>query len=596
MEFRILGPLEVYSDGQALDLGGAKQRALLAVLLLHSNQVVSRDRLVDALWDSDPPASAQKGLQMYVSGLRKLLGKDRLETRPPGYLLRVSDDEFDLERFRDLQNKGRLDEALALWRGPPLPEFGSERFAEAEIARLQELRLACLENRIDADLAAGLHVELVAELEALVKDHPLREHLRGQLMLALYRSGRQAEALDVYTTGRHRLIEELGLEPGRALHELHGAILRQDEALNAPSSAEVYLAPPVRAVEESPGPLEHREEKPAVPGREVRKQGSGRSVFVRGQRWLVAAGALLLAASFSLVLEEALGGGGGKPITLGPNMVGAIDASTDKVIAATPVGDTPTSVALGDGAVWVLNSGEETLSRIDPKSHKILKTIPAGPSPSDVALGRSSLWVANSNSRLSKIDPDSGVVVRTVKLPRTPNPLAQGRNPSWVATDRAMVWATGDGTVERVAPAPLPPNLAGVCCRGLAIGYGSVWVTDTSGVVRFDTRTGARVGRIHLPFMGADLAAGGGAIWVVDPDGNSIWVIDPRTDQVVRTIGVGNNPQGVVAGGRSVWVATASGTVVRIDPGALRVMATIRVGGTPAGIAYGEDQVWVSLD
>jgi DNA-binding SARP family transcriptional activator len=241
MDFRILGPLEVLSDGQTLDLGGQKQRALLALLLLDANQIVPSERAIGALWD-EPTRTAQKALQVYVSHLRKVVGRDRLQTKPPGYLIRVEPDELDLARFEQLRTEGRLHEALSLWRGAPLPEFANERFAQAEVARLEELRLACLEERIDADLAAGRHVELVAELEGLVRDNPLRERLRGQLMLALYRSGRQAEALEVYEQGRRRLTEELGLDPGRALQELHGAILRRDEALDAPSSADVQHA------------------------------------------------------------------------------------------------------------------------------------------------------------------------------------------------------------------------------------------------------------------------------------------------------------------------------------------------------------------
>jgi DNA-binding SARP family transcriptional activator len=232
MEFRILGPLEVISDGQIVELGGAKQRALLAVLLLNANEVVSLDRLIDALWEDDPPERAQKALQVLVSGLRKLVGRERLETRPPGYVLRVRDGELDFGRFRRLQEEGKLSEALALWRGPPLSDFAYHRFAQAESARLEELRLACLEERIERDLAAGRQGELVAELEALVSEHPLRERLRGQLMLALYRSGRQAEALAAYQAGRRTLVEELGIEPGKPLRELHQAVLRQDASLD----------------------------------------------------------------------------------------------------------------------------------------------------------------------------------------------------------------------------------------------------------------------------------------------------------------------------------------------------------------------------
>jgi DNA-binding SARP family transcriptional activator len=232
LEFRILGPLEALSDGQVLDLGGAKQRALLAMLLLQANEVVSRDRLIEGLWDEDPPETAQKALQVYVHGLRKLLGRERVETRAPGYRLRVAGGELDLERFQELVSEGRFEEALALWRGPPLSDVADERFAQPELGRLEELRLTCLEDRIDLDLHRGRHRELVGDLEALVREQPLRERLRAQLMLALYRSGRQVEALAAYQEARRALVDELGIEPSRELRELHQAVLRQDPALD----------------------------------------------------------------------------------------------------------------------------------------------------------------------------------------------------------------------------------------------------------------------------------------------------------------------------------------------------------------------------
>ena len=232
MEFRILGPLEVVSNGEALDLGGQKQRALLAMLLLHANEVVSSDRLIEALWEERPPETAQKALQVYVSQLRKLLGKERVQTKPPGYLLRVSEDELDLDRCRRLAADGRPAEALALWRGSALAEFSFEPFAQSQIARLEELRLACVEERMAVELDQGCHRELVGELEGLVGEHPLRERLRGQLMLALYRSGRQAEALEAYQDAREALVDELGIEPSRELRDLQQAILNQDRALD----------------------------------------------------------------------------------------------------------------------------------------------------------------------------------------------------------------------------------------------------------------------------------------------------------------------------------------------------------------------------
>ena len=233
MEFRILGPLEVISDGKALDLGGAKQRALLAVLLLNPNEVVSRDRLVDALWEENPPNTAEKALQVHVSKLRKQLGSDRIVTKAPGYAIRVEPGELDVERFERLAGEGgrQLVDALALWRGPPLADVAHTRFARQEIGRLQERRLAVLEERIEADLALGRRADLIAELEALAAEHPLRERFRALLMLALYRGGRQAEALDVYQEARRKLVHELGIEPGRELRELHQTILRQDPVL-----------------------------------------------------------------------------------------------------------------------------------------------------------------------------------------------------------------------------------------------------------------------------------------------------------------------------------------------------------------------------
>jgi DNA-binding SARP family transcriptional activator len=241
MEFRLLGPLEAVEHDRVLVLGGGRQRALFAVLLLHANEVVSAERLIDGLWGQTPPATAGKIVQVYVSRLRKELGNGRLVTRSPGYLLRVDRSELDLARFEQLvAEAGRADprsaalklrQALALWRGSPLADLEYERFAQAEIARLEELRWAALEQRIDADLAAGRHAELVGELEATIAEHPLRERLRCQLMLALYRSGRQAEALDVYRHARRELSEQLGLEPGEELKRLEQAILRQDRAL-----------------------------------------------------------------------------------------------------------------------------------------------------------------------------------------------------------------------------------------------------------------------------------------------------------------------------------------------------------------------------
>ena len=228
MQFRILGPLEVTERGAPLSLGGAKQRAVLAVLLLHHGRVISSERLINELWGERPPATAAKTIQGYVFHLRRALGDGVVHTRRGGYQLALAPGQLDADEFERLAVEGRealtggdtaaaarlMRDALALWRGPPLAEFTYESFAQSEIASLEEARLAALEARIDADLALGREDQLVGELDALVREHPLRERVRAQLMLALYRSGRQAEALDVYRAARRELSEQLGLEPG----------------------------------------------------------------------------------------------------------------------------------------------------------------------------------------------------------------------------------------------------------------------------------------------------------------------------------------------------------------------------------------------
>lgn len=251
MEFRILGPLEVWRDGERLQLGGAKQRALLAILLMQRNHVVAADRLIELLWGDDAPETAAHTLQVHVSQLRKVLPATTLESRLPGYLLHAADEEVDAGQFearlaaaKKLRQAGDLDsavrtlrEGLALWRGQPLADVAAAPFALAEVARLSELRVRALEDRIDAELALGMHADLVPELEALVAEHPLRERLCAQLMLALYRCGRQAEASNVYYRTRARLVDELGMEPGPALQGLLKDILKQDPGLATPSPA-----------------------------------------------------------------------------------------------------------------------------------------------------------------------------------------------------------------------------------------------------------------------------------------------------------------------------------------------------------------------
>ena len=255
VDYGILGSLEATRAGQSLPLGGAKQRTVLALLLLNANRVVTSDELIEALWSQKAPGKPQTAIQGYVSELRRILDPDNpfevIVTEPAGYRLPVGADALDLFRLEALLKRGReaLDErspaeasrafeaALALFRGPPLADFTYESWAQPEIGRLVELRLACLEERIEADLQLGRHAELVGEIEALVAEHPLREGLRGHLILALYRAGRQSEALAAYQEARRALVEEFGIEPTRALQELERKILLQDPGLDLEPAA-----------------------------------------------------------------------------------------------------------------------------------------------------------------------------------------------------------------------------------------------------------------------------------------------------------------------------------------------------------------------
>jgi DNA-binding SARP family transcriptional activator len=262
LDFRILGPLEV-GENDAVRLGGPKQRATLAILLLNANRVVSVERLADDLYWGTPPVTAITQVQRQISELRKALDPaSSIETRSPGYVIHLAPEQLDLNRFERLAARAThalaqgeaqsaadlLRQALAIWRGPPLADLAHEPFAQTAIERLEEIQLAALEHRIEAELALGLHAQLVGELEGLVVQHPLRERFRAQLMLALYRSGRQAEALDAYRQTREALVEEFGIEPSPALHELERAILVQDPSLDPDPGRTAASAQPDRAL------------------------------------------------------------------------------------------------------------------------------------------------------------------------------------------------------------------------------------------------------------------------------------------------------------------------------------------------------------
>ena len=605
----MLGPLEVFDGTRAVVIGGGKRRSLLALLLLHSNEVVSADRLIDELWGERPPPTAAKGLQVYVSQLRKELqnGAERdgdvLVTRANGYLLRLGSDDLDVQRFERSVSAGeralaageadraaqRLRQGLALWRGPPLADFTYEPFAQQEIARLDELRLVALEQRIDADLALGRHAQVIAELEALVREHPLRERIRGQLMLALYRCGRQAEALEAYRDAHRRMSEELGLEPGPELRELEARILAHSPELAAP-------APPRRRArsEAVEGPAT------AAPRRRV-------ALLV------IVAAALLGGAALAAALRG--GGDGSAQRTV------ALDLAKDSLVAFSPGGrgpevaiplpGRPTSVAAVGGRVFVATVDSATLTVVDGRTRRIVRVVPLQITPAAVAAAGNRVWVADRR-RGVVVKFDAGYERPTARI-AYPRARASGpaglnvREPVSVASDGSAVWVTdGSRRLTRIdarsdAVAQFP---AGRTLDGVVSGAGAVWAfsSKTATVVRIDTRTGAITDPIQIATRrGSDkpypigIATTPGTVWVLNGNTATVTRIDAAQGGIRDTVAIGMDrlPRGIGASGPTVWVANFDGSVSRIAPGRA-TPSSIWIGDSLGGVVADADRVWVT--
>ena len=588
MRFRVLGVLQVEIDGVAAQLGGARQRAVLAVLLMHANEPVATDRLVGESWGENAPATATKTAQVYISRLRGVLGNDMVTTTAGGYLLRVPQGALDTDELDQLRVRAResdpraagrlLRQGLALWRGPPYADLRYEAALQTEITRLEELRLTTLEERVEADLAAGETSQLVAELEALVREHPHRERLRGLLMLALYRSGRQAEALETYRQGRQLLDSELGLEPGVELRDLERAILAHDPALDGPQRA-------------------------------IRQTARRRSSAL-----LAAGGALLLAAALTAVV---LVRDRGSEITSGGGRVEALDTRTGRLLASVPLGTTPSSIAVGAGAVWVLDADDKTLSAIDqetrsPKGAPFSTTS----TPTDIAAGAGALWIGNAfregqfsstsyPQSVSRLDPDSRVVVDTIPLPR-PGVVQYNPKGGWlrplehIAVTSDAVWVVGaDQGVYRIDPRTnkLVGRVKGIEAVGIAAGGGGVWVIEygDAAVARIDPRTNTITQRIPVASQGlGSLAVGARDLWAADPFDGLVWRIDPGPNHQ-RTIAVDVGVTWVAVGAGAVWATNElAGLVYRIDPSTNKAQTVHRT-AAPATVAVGGGAAWVSV-
>jgi ABC-type transport system substrate-binding protein/DNA-binding SARP family transcriptional activator len=581
MDLQLLGPVEATIHGRPIPLGATKQRAMLAMLALEANATVPVDRLVDGLWSEDPPATASKMVQLYVSQLRRLFDGNgaAIVTHGRGYELRLDSDCVDAARFeRAVDEAGRGDgasgarEALTLWHGDALANVADEPFAPAEIRRLEDLRLRATELAIAADLAAGRHREVLGELETLVAAHPLSERLHGQRMLALYRSGRQAEALEAYTAARRVLVDEIGVEPGPELRALHDAILRQDSATldlpAQPRAAERVTAAPPPGVARAAAP-------------------------VRRGRWLVVAAAVLLVAGGAAFAVSRLTSGDSQT-RIDENAVGVVD-SDGQITAQYSVGRDPGAVVAGDGSMWIASRQDGTITRIDRGHDPTVTTrIKVGGAPSGLAFGAGALWIADGESRtVSQVDPGTNARGQSIDVGNAPRALAAGYGALWVAS-------SADSAVRRVdlrSGAPSRTIPLSSSATAIAAGEGAIWVAseEAGTVTRLEPRRGKVVTSIPVGNGPSAVAVGQGAVWSVSRDDGTLWRIDPRTNAVAWSAHVGGDPVAVAAGDGAVWVAGSdAGTVTRVDPDTGDVLDPVPVGGSPAGVAVFENAAWVA--
>lgn len=537
MEFRILGPLEAEEDGRQIPLGGEKQRALLALLLLSRGRPVSTDRLIEEIWSGEPPATALKSVQVYVARLRRALGDGRLVTRGRGYEIEVAPGELDADRFDELVRAAsgapaeeaaqRLREALALVRGAPLADLSLEPWAQADIARLEERRLAALEARTDADLELGRHRELVAELETLVGEHPFREHLLEQLMLALYRSGRQSDALDAYRRGAGRLRSEFGLEPGRSLQELERQILRQDPALDPP------MLP-------------------------VPRDGRRRS-------WrLVVSGALIIVSAAVAAAVVVLTHGSDASLAAVAPGVAIVDASSGRLVAHIGASEikVPAEVITGDGSFWVWNLQPYEMVQVDPGDGQVVRRIgsPLGDTGGSGLVDGRSLWLGGP--RLVRMDIPQARRVDTFRLSKLAG-LTQGSGSFWVTRPDAGELLR----VDRASGNVLHRWTGRPDATAVAYGDGAVWVGSARGVERVDPKTNKVTATATVPEPElAYLAVGGGYLWASNETKGRVYKFDDHSGAPVGTYETGEGAHQESYANGTLWVVNQDvGTVTGID-------------------------------
>jgi DNA-binding SARP family transcriptional activator len=544
MGFGILGPLEVSDAGRPVAVAGAKQRLLLAILLAERGRRVSRDALTEALWPERAPAEAAHALDLQISRLRRSVGASHIQTQEGGYRFERAGAELDADRFAALVGEARtrepaaaaelLREALALWRGPAFGDLGHEEALRADAGELENERTAASEALFDAELALGREGAIVRELEALVAEQPLRERPHEQLMLALYRCGRQADALRVYDDLRRRLSDDLGIAPGEGVRRLHEAIVRQDPSLGRPA------APPPAAA-----------------------KGAGRRPARRGRAF---AAVLLAAALLVVAVAVASGGGEEEPrsrgavtrVPIAEKRLAFIDLQRGRVLASLPIGhelvDNNALLAQGRDADWIA-AGSGALLQVDPRRRRIANSTSLGFKPGGIAVGLGSVWVvAQDRPVLLRLEPTYGAVERRYRLP--------------------------------TAGAGRPDFFSGV-----AIAAGSVWVAQgEERVLRIDPRSGRTLARIRAPGA-TSLAGTEEAVWLSGGKSGVLYRIDPVANAVVTRVPLDPYLCCVAIGGGYVWAMNYRVWKLSSEG---RVVSSIPIDGDGANLAWTGDAMWVS--
>lgn len=643
MEFRILGPLEVVEDGNPIALGTLKERLVLGVLLLHANEFVSREHLIDDLWGEAPPPTAHKAVNVYVSKLRKALGSpgvDRIATASGGYRLHVEPESLDATRVevllaeaQEFVAKGepesaarRFEEALSLWRGPTLAGLPLESLGREEVARLDELRLTAVMDRIDCDLALGRHDQVLGELKVLVREHPLRERLRAQQMLALYRADRQAEALDAYAEARRTLVDDLGIEPSEALQRLQQAILRHDPSLETPEgTAEID------GLASSPTP-------PPTLLADIGRYRIRKRLHTR--RWQLALAGMVVLSGSAVAAAVLSTSARATPHVVPDSLVRV--GPSGKILSVTQLGAEPQQITATATGVWISNLGENSVSRYNLRTRKVL-TLGTPPHPFNVVADARNAWVSSlrssrvitrfagfgtgNSSGWGPLDPSS-----TPKVDLPPPgavSLALGSGYLWAVagpkttpgTDDS-VWLINPKTNQVVRRLRL-----GRETTSIAYAHGTAWIgafaneqtllagpppwTGASWLFSIKFRAaGPQMQSFRLEngdTAGPGVAAGYGKVWVLNcgncnegVDNQKLLEFDPREGRVVKRFPLGRrNPNALAVGAGSVWVVDqVHASLIQVNP-KTHGIRIIPVGNPKSAaicaIAASRDALWVAV-